>query len=301
MTRSISFGKSVLLLGALVLLAGCGGKPANPSPASPGQIAVVAAENFYGDIARQIGGNRVSVTSILSDPNIDPHEYETSVQNALAVTRAQIVIKNGDGYDSWMDKLIEASPIPERVVITAGEFAVDKLPDNPHYWYSIDNMQAVAKEIAAALGRLDGSGKTEFEANLAKFDGSLTAITEKMDGMRSSNKGVPIGLTETIFLYQANRMGLQVMTPAAFAKAVSEGNDPPADTVLTMENQLAQRQIKTLIYNQQTVSPLTANLKEEAGKMNIPVVGVTETMPSDKTYQQWMLSQLDALQIALGG
>ena len=301
MSGFVYLRKCALLLGAFALLAGCGGKPADPSPAAAGKIAVVAAENFYGDVARQVGGNRVSVTSILSDPNIDPHEYETSVQNALAVTRAQIVIQNGDGYDAWMDKLIEASPNPQRVVITAGDLAVDKLPDNPHYWYSMDNIQAVAKEIAAALGRLDGGGKADFEANLAKFDQSLAAITEKMDGIRSSYQGAPIGLTETIFLYQANRMGLKVMTPTAFAKAVSEGNDPPADTVLTLEDQLAQRQIKMLIYNQQTVSPLTANLKEEAGKMNIPVVGVTETMPSDKTYQQWMLSQLDALQTALGG
>jgi zinc/manganese transport system substrate-binding protein len=301
MSRFISFGNWALLLGALTLLAGCVGKPTDPSPAASGQIAVVAAENFYGDIARQVGGSRVSVTSILSDPNIDPHEYETSVQNALTVTRAQIVIKNGDGYDTWMDKLLEASPNPERVVITAGDLAIEKLPDNPHYWYSVDNMQAVAKGIAAVLNKLDGSGKADFDANLAKFDQSLAAITEKMDSIRSSYNGKPIGLTETIFLYQANRMGLQVMTPAAFAKAVSEGNDPPADTVLTMEDQLAQRQFKTLIYNQQTVSPITANLKKEAGKMNIPVVGVTETMPSDMTYQQWMLSQLDALQTALGG
>jgi zinc/manganese transport system substrate-binding protein len=301
MIRSNPFRASVSLLVALAILAGCGGKPADPSPAAPGLIAVVAAENFYGDVARQIGGSRVAVTSILSDPNIDPHEYETSVQNALAVTRAQIVIKNGDGYDAWMDKLLEASPNPQRVVITAGELAIDRLPDNSHYWYSVDNMQTIAKEIAAALGRLDGSGKPEFEANLAKFGQSLADITGKMDAIQASYKGIPVGLTETIFLYQADRMGLQVMTPVAFAKAISEGNDPPAVTVPTMEDQLSQHQIKVLIYNQQTVSPVTANLQEEAKKLNIPIVGVTETMPSGKTYQQWMLGQLDALQTALGG
>ncbi len=291
----------MLLFLTAALLASCSGKPADPSPAAPGLIAVVASENFYGDVARQIGGSRVAVTSILSDPNIDPHEYETNVQNALAVTRAQIVIKNGDGYDAWMDKLLEASPNPERVVISAGDLAVDRLPDNPHYWYGVDNMQVIAKEIAAALGRLDGSGKAEFEANLAKFNQSLATISEKMDAIQAGYKGTPVGLTETIFLYQANRMGLQVMTPTAFAKAISEGNDPPADTVLTMEDQLSQHQIQVLIYNQQTVSPVTANLREEAKKLNIPIVGVTETMPADKTYQQWILGQLDALQTALGG
>ena len=262
---------------------------------------MVAAENFYGDVAQQIGGKHVSVTSILSDPNVDPHEYESNVQNAIAVTNAYLVIENGDGYDTWMEKLLSASPNPNRIVVTAADIVRHKLPDNEHYWYSPDNMQDVAQAITASLKKLDPADQADFDANLAIFKQSLDVIRQSLSAIDAKYKGTPVALTETIFLYQTELMGLNMMTPFEFQKAVAEGNDPPADTVAAFNDQLSQKQVKVLIYNVQTVTPVTTNLENEAKQMNIPIVPVSETMPSGKTYQQWMLYQLTNLQQALGG
>lgn len=292
----------LLIAMAYMLIACASGAPSTgTSPSVPGTISVVAAENFYGDIVKQLGGSNVSVTSILSDPNFDPHTYETSVKNALAVTKAQLVIENGGGYDTWMDKLLAASPNPDRIVLVAASIADNPLPDNPHYWYGIDNIQTIAKAITAALVKLDSADKTEFEANQAAFQQSLVSIQQVMDAIKTKYGGTPVGLTETIFRYQTDRMGLQVLTPIAFEKAIAEGNDPPADSVVTTTDQLTRHEIKVLIHNEQTITPITTNLQNEAKKMNIPVVPVTETMPIGKTYQQWMLDQLNVLQQALGG
>jgi zinc/manganese transport system substrate-binding protein len=274
---------------------------AGPTPSGPGVIEVVSAENFYGNIVKQLGGSHVSVTSILSDPNIDPHEYESNVQDALAVTKAQLVIENGDGYDTWLDKLLAASPNSNRTVLVADAIVDHKLPDNPHYWYGVDNVQTLAKAITAALVKLDAGDKASFEASLAAFQKSLVPIQQKMDDIQAKYAGTPVGLTETIFLYQADPMGLKVLTPFDFEKAIAEGNDPPADTVVTANDQLARKEVKVLIYNEQTITPITTSLQNEAKKVNIPIVPVTETMPAGKTYQQWMLDQLNSLQQALGG
>jgi zinc/manganese transport system substrate-binding protein len=262
---------------------------------------VVAAENFYGDIVQQLGGSHVSVVSILSDPNIDPHEYESNVQNAVAVSQAQLVIENGDSYDTWMDKLLAASPSPTRTVLVAADIADHKLTDNPHVWYGINNIQTIAKSITAALEKIDPADKDAFDANLAVFLQSLAQIQQKIDELKDKYSGVPVALTETIFLYQTGPIGLNVLTPFEFEKAVAEGNDPPADTVVSANDQILNHQVKALIYNEQTVTPITTNLQNEANQANIPIVPVTETMPPGKHYQGWMLDQLNALQQALGG
>ena len=264
-------------------------------------ILVVAAENFYGDIARQLGAGHVSVVSILSDPNVDPHEYESNVENGVAVAQAQLVIENGAGYDTWMDKLLSASPKPERLLLVASDAADHKLTDNPHVWYSIENIDGIARALTLDLERLDPAHKTGFEGALAKFQASLNPISQKISGLRSKYAGTPVGLTETIFLYQSDPIGLRVLTPFDFEKAVAEGNDPPANTVVNASDQIANHEIKVLIYNSQTLTPITTNLQEQAKQNNIPIVPVSETMPPGKTYQSWMLEQLNSLQLALGG
>jgi len=291
------------LLVISLILSGCAPSAASSSNATTvsGTIPVVAAENFYGDVALQIGGKHVSVTSILSDPNVDPHEYESNVQNAIAVTNAHLVIQNGDGYDTWMDKLLSASPNPNRIVLTADNIVGHKLTDNPHYWYSPDNIQDVAQAIADSLKKIDPADQADFDANLATFKRSLSPIRQSLSVISVKYRGTPVALTETIFLYQSELMGLNMMTPFEFQKAVAEGNDPPADAVAAFNDQLSQKQVKVLIYNVQTVTPVTTNLENEAKQMNIPIIPVSETMPSGKTYQQWMLDQLTDLQKALGG
>ncbi|QBD74605.1 ABC transporter substrate-binding protein [Ktedonosporobacter rubrisoli] len=284
------------------LLSACGSTASgtNTNTASSNQpISVVAAENFYGDIVKQLGGNQVNVTSILSDPNVDPHEYETTPKDAMAVAQAQLVIENGGGYDSWLDKLLSSSPNQNRIVLKAFDIAKVKLPDNEHVWYSLENMQTLATSITASLKKIDAAHANSFESNLQTFSQALQQVQQKMSTIKASYNHTPVGLTETIFLYQAEPMGLNVLTPLEFQKAVAEGNDPPADTVITAENQITRRQIKVLIYNEQTVSPVTTKLQNDAKAQHIPIVAVTETMPAGKTYQAWMLDQLNQLEKSL--
>lgn len=263
------------------------------------QISIVAAENYYGDIAKQIGGSHVNVTSILSDPTVDPHEYEANVANGKAIATAQIVIQNGGGYDEWMNKLLEASPNDSRTVITAFDIAPTRLPDNEHVWYGIDNIKVIARSITDTLKKQDAAHSSEYDNNLKKFNDAIQPLEQKIDGIKGKYAGTPVGLTETIYLYQTGPMGLDVRTPAEFQKAVAEGNDPPANAVATANNQITKGEIKVLIYNEQTITPLTNKLQQDAQNKHIPLVPVTETMPTNKTYQSWMLEQMNTLEQAL--
>lgn len=285
---------------SLFTLSACGGSPTGNGSTSNSQvIQVVAAENFYGDIVKQLGGSHVAVTSILSNPNVDPHEYESNVQTAIAVSKAQLVVENGNGYDAWMDRLLSASPNNSRVVLVGANIADHKLPDNPHVWYGIENMPAIAQAITAALKKLDTADASTFDSNLATFKQSLVLLEQKIREINKKYRGTPVALTETIYLYQAVPEGLAVLTPFDFQKAIAEGNDPPADTVIEANNQITRKEVKILIYNSQTVTPITTNLQNEAKNLNIPVVPVSETMPPGKTYQTWMIDQLNTLQQSL--
>jgi len=266
---------------------------------SSSTVQIVAAENFYGDIAQQLGGNHVQVVSILSDPNADPHEYESSVKDAEAVSKAQIVIKNGEDYDTWMDKLLSASPNKNRIVLTGATIADHTLPDNPHVWYGPDNVKTIAGAITTALKKADPSDSATFDSNLSNFDNSLQPIQQKIADIKSKYSGTPVGLTETIYLYQTKSEGLNVLTPLAFEHAIAEGNDPSADDVAKANDQITNKQVKVLIYNEQTITPVTTNLENEAKQRNIPIVPVTETMPQGKHFQDWMMDQLTNLENAL--
>jgi zinc/manganese transport system substrate-binding protein len=183
--------------------------------------------------------------------------------------------------------------------VKAFDIAQVKLPANEHVWYSIDNTATIAQAITNDLKKLDAADAATFDSNLQAFKQSLQAIQQKIDAIRSKYAGTPVGLTETIYLYQAVPLGLNVLTPFEFQKAMAEGNEPPADTVVTAENQINHHLIKVLIYNEQTVTPSTTKLQNDARAQNIPIVPVTETMPPGKTYQTWMLDQLNTLEMAL--
>jgi zinc/manganese transport system substrate-binding protein len=291
-----------LALLIMPILPACGSSTtgsSNPSPSPSMVIPVVAAENFYGNFIKQLGGSHVSVTSILSNPNVDPHEYESNVQDGIAIQKAQFVIENGLGYDDWMDKLLSASPNSRRIALVAGNIADHKLPDNPHVWYGLDNTVTIAQSITDALKKLDPVDASTFDSNLEAFKQSLVPLQRKISEIKMKYNGTPIGLTETIYLYQSIPEGLNVLTPFEFEKAIAEGNDPPADTVITTNNQITKKQVKILIYNVQTVTPITTNLQNEAKSLSIPIVPVSETMPTNKTYQSWMMDQLNNLEQAL--
>ena len=296
---------AAILAAGIVFFAGCKksateipGIPGKPETAG-GKIDIVAAENFYGNIASQLGGDKVSVKSIISNPNADPHEYESGVEDAIAIAKARVVIKNGLEYDSWMDKMLAASPNAGRIVITAGEIAPKLLPYNPHVWYSIDNIMAIANAVTEALVKAGPKNKTFFENNLTQFDNSLAPLRAKMEEIKSRYSGTPVGLSETIYLYQTQPMGLKVLTPFAFEKAISEGNDPPAASVAAANNQVSNKEIRLLIYNSQAVTTITTNMQNAARARGIPVVPVSETMPPHKTYQGWIMDELNAVENGL--
>lgn len=289
----------VVLCGLFYIFIHFGSSPQKLTGIKAGTIRIVAAEDFYGDIAHQLGGGRVSVTSLLSDPNVDPHEYESSVQDGVAIANANIVIENGLQYDTWMDKLISASPNPQRVLIIAGDVASNPLPQNPHVWYGIDNISSIARAITNALEKIDSTNIAEYENNFMTFNNSLIPINHELSEIKALYGGTFIGLTETIYLYQTQAMGLNVLTPIDFEQAIAEGNDPSAQSVNITNAQINNKQIKVLIYNSQTITPITSNIQRAAQLNNIPIVAVSETMPTNETYQSWMSDQLDGLRSAL--
>ncbi|MBO0780646.1 MAG: zinc ABC transporter substrate-binding protein [Ktedonobacteraceae bacterium] len=288
------------LVVVLVLLLSACGSALDGSAATPGNsIPVVAAENFYGDIARQVGGSHVSVTSILSDANVDPHEYESNVQHATLIAKAKLVITNGGGYDSWMDKLLASTQSPNRIVLKGFDLATVKLSGNEHIWYSIENAQVIARAIAERLKQLDAANAASYESNLHQFQLALEPVRQKISELQTTYANTPVALTEPVFMYQAAALGLHVMTPSSFQQAIDEGNDPSAKALAAAETQMKQKRVNVLIYNQQKATPITVRLRKTAQAQHIPVVSVTELMPSDKNYQAWMFEQLVALQQAL--
>jgi len=263
---------------------------------------VVAAENFYGDVAAQIGGSHVTVTSILSDPSQDPHLYESSVDNAKAVGAAQLVIKNGLGYDAFMDKLLAASPRSGRQVIDVGTLVGAPSDGNPHVWYDPTAMPKVAQAIANALASIDPANKAAFDANLQTFAGSLKPLQDEIAAIKAAHAGAKVLPTEPVFDDMAEALGLDVVDKdGAFQRAVEDGNDPPAQAVTSFRQQLTSRAIKVLIYNSQAVTPITTDMQNTARQNGVAVVGISETEPAGKTFQQWQLEQLQALDKALGG
>jgi zinc/manganese transport system substrate-binding protein len=283
--------------GALVA-AGCGtpGSTAN----STHTLQVVAGQNFWGSIAAQLGGTHVSVTSIVTNPNADPHDYESSTKDARAFATADYVILNGAGYDEWASKLLSANPNPSRKVFTVADLLKKKAGDNPHFWYNPDWVEQVADKITADYQAIYAADASYFSQQRAAFRTALQPYHDRIAKIRSAFSGVPVGATESIFEYLATALGLNLISPPEFMKAVAEGSDPPAQTVAEFHNLVAGKKIKVLVYNVQTSTNITEDLKRQATNNGIPVVGVSETLqPVDATFQEWQDAQLVTLQNAL--
>ncbi len=279
-------------------LSACGAPPAGTS--SGKTLQVVAGQNFWGSIAAQLGGTHVSVTSIVSNPNADPHDYESSAQDARLFTTADYVILNGAGYDAWGARLLSANPNANRKVFTVAELLNKKAGDNPHFWYNPDWVDQVADKITADYKALDGADSDYFTQQRAAFRASMKPYHDRIVKIKSTFSGVPIGSTESIFVYMAQALGLNLISPPEFMQAVAEGNDPPAQTVAEFHDQVAGKKIKVLVYNLQTSTNSTDELKRLAANNGIPVVGVSETLqPVDATFQEWQGAQLLTLQNAL--
>ena len=268
--------------------------------AAPARIPVVAAENFYGDVVGQIAGDHVLLTSIISDPNVDPHEYASNTRDMAAIARARLVVINGMGYDGFMTKLLRAAPNPGREVMDVSRLVGKKEGDNWHIWYDPAVMLKFARAVTDFFVRIDAPNARSYQNRLRLFEASYKPFTDKISAMRGRFAGTPIGATEPIFENTAAVLGFKILTSKAFQKAVEEGQDPPARAVAEMEDQIRKRAIKVLIYNVQTVSPVTERIRKDAARLGVPVVGVSETLPPGLSYQRWMLTQLDELEQALG-
>ncbi|WP_431820335.1 metal ABC transporter solute-binding protein, Zn/Mn family [Burkholderia sp. F1] len=271
---------------------------AAPALAQAAAVNVVAAENFYGDVASQIGGRHVAVTSILSNPDQDPHLFEASPKTARALQQAQLVIYNGADYDPWMGKLLGASKQAKRATIVVADLVGKKAGDNPHLWYDPATMPAAARAIAAELGRADPANKADYDANLQKFVASLKPVDDKVAALRAQYKGVPVTATEPVFGYLSDAIGLD-MRNQRFQLAAMNNTEASAQDVAAFERDLRKQQVRVLIYNSQAEAPMTKRLLKIARDGGVPTVSVTETQPAGKTFQQWMAGQLDALGKAL--
>lgn len=280
-----------LVVGCIVLVAVASAAAAEP-------IKIVAAENFYGDIARQIGGGEVAVTSILDNPDQDPHEFEASPSTARAFAEASVVIVNGVGYDAWARKLLTASPSPSRAVVSLAALLHKETGANPHLWYDPAATPALATVLAGLFAKLDPVHQADYARRLAIFQTSMTALDARISRLRERYSGTPVTATEPVFGYMAAALGLD-MRNLNFQLAVMNDTEPGPAAIAAMEKDLRTRAVKVLLYNSQTSEALTRRMQKIATQSGVPVVGVSETEPPGKDYQEWMLSQLDALDRAL--
>jgi zinc/manganese transport system substrate-binding protein len=279
-----------------VPLAGCASGSAAPSDgasaSADGTVEVVASTDVYGDIAKQIGGDDVKVTSIIDSPDKDPHEYQATSRDQLALSTADVVIQNGGGYDDFIDTMVKALPdAGSHVLLNASDISgYDQEPAegefNEHMWYDVPTMKKLAAEIAQALAKADSAGSSTFEANEEAF-------TAKLD------------ITEPVPLYLTDAMGLENRTPDEFSEAIEEGTDVPADVLAETLALFSEKQVAALVYNAQTTGTTTDQVVDAAKAAGIPVVPVTETLPADlpagSGYVEWMTENVDAVASAIRG
>lgn len=267
--------------------------------ASAAPITILAAENFYGEAARAIGGDRVAVDSVAIPPGTDPHEYEPTPSVARAIADAQIVIVNGADYDPWAERLVAASRRADRVVIDVAALSGHKAGDNPHVWYDPAAMPALANGLAERLIALDPDGKATYEANRDATLAALAPIAAHVADLRARFAGAPVAATEPVFGYMAEAIGLE-MTNEAFQQAVMNETEPAARDVAAMEDAIRNGKVKALFYNSQVEDAFTRHLADLARQSGVPLVPVTETMPEGKTFAAWMTDTLDLTSKALG-
>jgi zinc/manganese transport system substrate-binding protein len=293
-----------LLLAALFGPGGCGTQPApvatgSSGAAAAGPLRLVAVERVYGDLASQIGGTAVTVTTILNSPSADPHAYEPSTGDANAVAAADIVIENGLGYDAFADKLTAASPKSGRTVINVGALGGHSVGDNPHVWYEASTLQRFLRGLTADLAMRDPKRRATFERQRDALLAWTAQFAARVRSVGAKHPGVRVAITEPVFDYVLHAAGLVIATPVSFSHAIEEGNDPAPQDVDAMRSLLASRSVAAFVYNRQTVEPSTERLLAVAQTAHVPVVPVTETLPAGETTQSWIDGEVAALDRAL--
>jgi zinc/manganese transport system substrate-binding protein len=291
-------GSAVL---ALLALAGCSTTSKANTAAGSTVINVVAAENFWGSLAQQLGGSHVKVTSIINSPDADPHDYEPNAADGRAIAAAQLAIVNGVGYDAWASKLADANKSSSLTVLTVGDLVGAKDGDNPHRWYNPGNVRQVIDQITADYKKADPADASFFDSQHdTVLNTNLKAYFDAINQIKTNYAGTSVGASESIFAMLSPALGLNLLTPADFLRAISEGSDPTAQDKATIDNQIKTKQIKVYVYNSQNATPDVQAQVDEAKAAGIPVTTITETLtPAGASFQDWQVAQLGALKQAL--
>ncbi|MFJ8463406.1 metal ABC transporter solute-binding protein, Zn/Mn family [Streptomyces swartbergensis] len=304
MPLSTSRRLALLTTASLALLAGCGSSSDSADAKSASaKVPVVASTNVYGDIVRSIGADKVDVTSVISDPDQDPHSYEADTQNQLALSKAKVVVENGGGYDDFVDRMLKSGHNDSAQVINAVKVSGKTAPKggelNEHVWYDFPTVARVADRVSAALAKADPADAAAFGKNATAFKAELTPLETKETRIKKEHGGEGVAITEPVPLYMTEASGLVDKTPAAFSEAIEEGDDVSPRILQENLALFSGRKVKALVYNEQTSGPQTEKTEAAAKAAGIPVVPVTETLPKGKDYLGWMTSNLDALASAL--
>ncbi|MEO6881263.1 MAG: zinc ABC transporter substrate-binding protein [Mycobacteriaceae bacterium] len=291
----------VLTLVAALTLAGCSTAAGRAPTSSSSPISIVAAENFWGSIAAQLGGDKVKITSIINSPDADPHDYEATAADGREVATADMVIINGVGYDGWATKLAEANPSERRTDLTVGSVVGVKDGGNPHRWYNPGDVTKVTDAITADLKKRDPADAAYFETQKQAFTTTARGPYDKVVAdIKTRYSGLKVGASESIVAMIAPALGLDLVTPPDFLTAISEGTDPTAADKKTIDAQISAKEIKVYIYNSQNATPDVQAQVDAAKAQGIPVTTITETMtPATDSWEQWQTRQLVSLQKAL--
>jgi zinc/manganese transport system substrate-binding protein len=287
---------------ALVLATGCATSTHKTTTDLAGApVHVVAAENFWGSIATQLGGSKVDVQSIITNPDTDPHDYDPSAGDARSLAGAAVVIENGIGYDPWVSKLLAADHAQGQHVINVGTLVGVADGGNPHRWYNPTDVHTVIAAITAAYQAADPADATYFATQQANYETTgLAKYNTIISQIKTTYAGTPVGASESIFAMIAPALGLNLLTPPTFLRAISEGTDPTSADKTTIDNQIKTHAIKVYVYNSQNATPDVQAQVDEAKAAGIPVTTITETLsPASATFQDWQVAQLVALQAAL--
>lgn len=297
--RSLLFTGAALA--ASITLAGCGGgAPSGVEASSNGTIEVVASTNVYGDIAKSIGGDHVSVHTIISDPNADPHGYEANAQDKLAVSKAQVGIENGGGYDDFFTQLAKGQLETENIVNVSELSGLDTGADfNEHVWYSLPTMVKLADDLATRFSAELPAQSAAFTDQAAAFKTQISTVEARLAALKKDHDGAGAAVTEPVPLYLLDEAGLVNETPEKFTSAIENGADVPASTLTEVLAVMASGKIAVLAYNTQTESPQTEQVKAAAEKAGVPVVDFAETLPADISYLDWMIGNVSGLEQGL--
>lgn len=261
-------------------------------------INIVAAENMYGSVAKEIGGDKINVISILNNPNQDPHLFNASPSTARAIAKADIIVYNGIAYDGWMDKLLSVQKNDQQKIIMISNLVGAKLGDNPHLWYATNNMLIYAQHLTALLQQIDPANQKFYAMGLKNFQNNYQQLNNTINSIKQRYQGISVIATEPLFNYMAQALGFNMLA-TGFQLNIMNDVEPTPTQLREFENDLKSHTARILFVNKQVFSPLTMQLQKIANNERIPIVAITETQPENMTYIQWMLSQLNTMEQAL--